>query len=54
MQGDHDELVDCASVRKWAGTYAPAPELLVIEGAEHFFHGKLTELREGILRFLRR
>ena len=54
VQGDHDELVDCASVRKWAGTYAPAPELLVIEGAEHFFHGKLTELREGILRFLRR
>jgi alpha/beta superfamily hydrolase len=28
--------------------------LSVIEGAEHFFHGKLGELRSGLLAFLRR
>ena len=34
-------------------SYEPAPRLLVIGGAEHFFHGKLLELRAGILEFLR-
>jgi hypothetical protein len=53
VQGDADELVDCASVQRWARDYAPdAPELLVLEGAEHFFHGRLVELRSGVLRFL--
>jgi alpha/beta superfamily hydrolase len=53
VQGDRDELVDVDAVRKWAAGYDPAPELLVVPGAEHFFHGKLIELRTGIARFLR-
>ncbi|MGI9247182.1 MAG: alpha/beta hydrolase [Steroidobacteraceae bacterium] len=53
VQGDHDELVDAQLVRQWAAGYEPPPRLLVIEGAEHFFHGKLLELRTGILRFVR-
>jgi alpha/beta superfamily hydrolase len=53
VQGDRDELVEADAVRAWAASYEPAPELLVIGGAEHFFHGKLLELRAGILDFLR-
>jgi hypothetical protein len=54
VQGDQDELIDIAAVRSWARHFAPEPELTVIAGAEHFFHGKLGELRAGILAFLRR
>ena len=53
VQGDRDELVDVNAVRDWAAGYDPAPEVLVVPGAEHFFHGKLIELRTGIARFLR-
>ncbi|HET7202113.1 MAG TPA: alpha/beta fold hydrolase [Steroidobacteraceae bacterium] len=54
VQGDRDELVDLEAVRRWAAAYDPAPQLLVVPGAEHFFHGKLIELRKGIVRFLRK
>jgi alpha/beta superfamily hydrolase len=52
VQGDRDELVDFADVRDWAARYDPQPQLLVVPGAEHFFHGKLIELRAGIVQFL--
>ena len=53
VQGDRDELVDFATVQRWAASYAQdAPELLVMNDAEHFFHGRLGELRSGVLRFL--
>lgn len=53
VQGERDELVDAAAVRHWAAGYDPAPELLVVPGAEHFFHGKLIELREGVGKWLK-
>ncbi len=53
VQGDRDELVDVEDVRRWASGYDPAPELLIVADAEHFFHGKLLELRAGLVRFLR-
>jgi alpha/beta superfamily hydrolase len=53
VQGDQDELIELAAVRAWAAGFAPQPQLKVIEGAEHFFHGKLTQLREAILEFVR-
>jgi alpha/beta superfamily hydrolase len=45
IQGDRDELVDHEAVRGWTRTVAPAPEVRILAGAEHFFHGRLTELR---------
>ena len=30
----------------------PGPELLIINGAEHFFHGRLTELRQAVMDFV--
>jgi alpha/beta superfamily hydrolase len=53
VQGDQDELIELAAVRQWAAGYAPAPEIAVLSGAEHFFHGQLALLRATILRFLR-
>ena len=52
VQGDRDDLVDVAAVREWAAGYDPAPEVLVVPDAEHFFHGKLTELRNGVRKWL--
>ncbi|HEX7373582.1 MAG TPA: alpha/beta fold hydrolase [Steroidobacteraceae bacterium] len=53
VQGDRDELVDFETVQRWAASYAPqAPHTLVVKDAEHFFHGRLGELRRGVLEFL--
>jgi uncharacterized protein len=52
VQGDHDELVDAAQVRRWVDGFAPPPRLAMLEGAEHFFHGRLAELRAAVAGFL--
>jgi alpha/beta superfamily hydrolase len=52
VQGDRDELVDVNEVRRWCGAYAPPPRLEVLAGAEHFFHGRLGELRAAVIAFL--
>jgi alpha/beta superfamily hydrolase len=52
VQGDHDELVDVAQVRRWVVNFVPPPRLDVLEGAEHFFHGRLGELRAAVIDFL--
>lgn len=44
-QGDSDDLVDHARVLAWTRTLSPPPEVRILAGAEHFFHGRLTELR---------
>jgi hypothetical protein len=45
VQGDADELVDHKSVLGWIQALDPAPEVKILPGAEHFFHGRLTVLR---------
>ena len=52
VQGDHDELVDANEVRRWCTQYVPPPRLEVLAGAEHFFHGRLGELRAAVIAFL--
>ncbi len=52
IQGDQDELVDIDETVAWFDSLEPGPELLVIPGGEHFFHGRLTELREAIMGFI--
>jgi alpha/beta superfamily hydrolase len=53
VQGDADELVDIREVRALAARFEPPPRLVVMQGGEHFFHGRLTELRDQVLGFLR-
>jgi len=52
VQGDEDELVTVDETIDWMNGLQPGPALLVLEGAEHFFHGRLTDLREAITDFV--
>ena len=53
IQGDEDELVEIDETVEWVDSLAPGPELLVMTGAEHFFHGRLNDLREAVTEFVR-
>jgi uncharacterized protein len=48
IQGDADEVVDPGAVRAWARALAPAPTVVMVAGASHFFHGQLAALRETV------
>ena len=45
IQGDEDEVVSPTAVFTWVDSLEQPPELIKIQGADHFFHGKLIELR---------
>src|SRR5438445_587267 len=53
VQGDADEVVPPEAVRSFAQRLSPAPELKMLAGAGHFFHGRLNELRDVVLAFMR-
>ena len=48
VQGDQDEIVDCAAVVAWARSLSPPPEVAILPGAGHFFHGRLQDLKATI------
>lgn len=52
VQGDEDELVGVDETIDWLNTLQPGPELLVLRGAEHFFHGRLNDLRDAVTEFV--
>ncbi len=52
VQGDEDELIAVDETVAWVDSLAPGPELLVMPGAEHFFHGRLVELRAAVTDFV--
>lgn len=52
LQGDRDELVSVDETIAWVNELNPGPELQILEGAEHFFHGKLISLREAVESFI--
>lgn len=52
VQGDVDELVDVQETIDWVNGLEPGPELLVMQDAEHFFHGRLVELRGAVTDFV--
>jgi len=54
VQGDEDELVDIEETLAWLNALDPGPEVLVVAGAEHFFHGRLTDVREAVMGFIAR
>jgi uncharacterized protein len=47
-QGDSDELVNHESVLDWIRTIEPPPTVELFAGADHFFHGRITELRKRV------
>jgi alpha/beta superfamily hydrolase len=52
VQGDADGLVDSRAVRAWAAALQPPPTLRVFAGGDHFFHGRLQELRLAVAAHL--
>jgi len=52
IQGDQDELVDVDETIEWFNSLSPGPELLIIPGAEHFFHSRLADLRTAVMAFI--
>ncbi len=52
LQGDEDELVSVEETIDWLNGLEPGPELQVLDGAEHFFHGRLVDLRKAVVSFV--
>lgn len=52
IQGDNDELVDAGEIQRWVATLASPPQLALLPGVDHFFHGRLNELRAVVLEWL--
>lgn len=48
VHGDADDVADCDEAVSRLGTLEPPPDLKVLKGAGHFFHGRLSELREAV------
>ena len=49
IQGEDDEIVPGAAVKAWAGGLARPPERVTLDGAGHFFHGRLNDLKQVVL-----
>lgn len=49
VQPDADEVVDPALVYEWSDTLTRPHELLKVAECGHFFHGKLTDLKDLVL-----
>jgi alpha/beta superfamily hydrolase len=52
VQGDRDELVDAGEIERWVATLASPPQLALLPGVDHFFHGRLNDLRAVVLEWL--
>jgi alpha/beta superfamily hydrolase len=52
VQGDADELVDPADIQRWVAELPHPPELVMLPGVDHFFHGRLNDLRDAVVRWL--
>jgi uncharacterized protein len=53
IQGDADDVIPAPMVLAWAQALPVSPEVRVLEGAGHFFHGRLVELRTLVSDWLK-
>ncbi|HYM35358.1 MAG TPA: alpha/beta fold hydrolase [Steroidobacteraceae bacterium] len=54
VQGDQDDLVDAQAVRNWVASLKQPPQLEILPRTEHFFHGRLNDLRDAIKSWLQK
>jgi alpha/beta superfamily hydrolase len=50
VQGEADEVVDYRAVAAFAARFSPPPVLRLLPGVDHFFNGRLPELRAALLQ----
>jgi uncharacterized protein len=55
IQGDQDDVVAPASVQSWmrSQTFVTTPELVMLAGVGHFFHGRLNDLKTVVVEWLK-
>ena len=51
VQGDADDVVNHHEVLEWASHLSHPPQIALLPGVGHFFHGRLHELRDAIVHF---
>jgi alpha/beta superfamily hydrolase len=51
VQGAADEVVAAERVQAWAAGFVPPPDMALLPGVGHFFHGALNELRAAAVSF---
>ncbi len=54
VQGDADDIVSLSEVKRWREQLTPPPDLSVVPGAGHFFHGMLMTLKDTLTAHVRR
>jgi hypothetical protein len=54
VSGDHDQFAPVANLRELFSLAAEPKELVLVEGADHFFEGKLPIMRDAIVEWLPR
>ena len=54
VHGRDDEVVDYEETMAALKRYVPPPEIVSMDGVGHFFHGRLTELRQIVTSFVQR
>lgn len=50
IQGGQDEVIDAAAVKSWVSARPNQPQLIWMEEAGHFFHGKLNDVKDSLLQ----
>jgi putative redox protein len=48
IHGERDEVIPLKEIRKFYGQLSEPKELVVIDGADHLFDGKVSEVGDGI------
>jgi hypothetical protein len=51
LQGTEDDVVLPGDVRRWADRIVPPPDVRMIDGAGHFFHGRLAAIAASVTDF---
>ncbi|MGH8279500.1 MAG: alpha/beta hydrolase [Gammaproteobacteria bacterium] len=51
IQGDADDVVSPRATLEWVGGLEHRPELAVLKGAGHFYHGRLNEVRQAVVHW---
>jgi alpha/beta superfamily hydrolase len=54
IQGEDDDVVDARLIADWVESLEPAPQLVLLPGVGHFFHGALNTLQQHAGRFFLR
>jgi fermentation-respiration switch protein FrsA (DUF1100 family) len=54
VSGDHDQFAPVSNLRELFTLAAEPKELVLVEGADHFFESKLPIMRDAIVEWLPR